>query len=216
MLEDNTLQDVISWGAQGNSFVVKDVNIFTVSILPRIFKHSNFASFVRQLNKYDFHKIKLVDDNSCAEQRRLHCAQKWAFRHAHFRAGCVNALQNIKRKTRRNSTSAIVPSPASTTSRFLSSSPEFERQNIRIDSLEARLTCLGAAQQDAVSRLQILERSHEKSLIQLAGFHREMAKREEILRELVSGTRATLTTPVSVASVHTCQANTARGQGKVT
>jgi hypothetical protein len=147
-------------------------------------------------------------------ERRLHCAQKWAFRHAHFRAGCVNALQNIKRKTRRNSTSAIVPSPASTTSRFLSSSPEFERQNIRIDSLEARLTCLGAAQQDAVSRLQILERSHEKSLIQLAGFHREMAKREEILRELVSGTRATLTTPVSVASVHTCQANTARGQGK--
>ncbi|KAI0697311.1 HSF-type DNA-binding-domain-containing protein [Cerioporus squamosus] len=58
MLEDASFADVVSWGPHGDCFVVKDMNEFTKTILPRMFKHSNFASFVRQLNKYDFHKVR--------------------------------------------------------------------------------------------------------------------------------------------------------------
>jgi hypothetical protein len=74
MLEDPSIAQVVSWGPAGDSFVVKDMNEFTKSILPRMFKHSNFASFVRQLNKYDFHKVSLVCDTNI--QYELFCANR--------------------------------------------------------------------------------------------------------------------------------------------
>ena len=57
MLEQNMYPGVIEWNAAGDAFVVKDMNEFIQTVTPRQFKHSNFASFVRQLNKYDFHKV---------------------------------------------------------------------------------------------------------------------------------------------------------------
>lgn len=91
MLEDKNFQDIVSWGPGGDCFVVKDMNDFTKSILPRMFKHSNFASFVRQLNKYDFHKVKNPDDSQFGEQ-------SWTFRHPDFHADRRDSLENIKRK----------------------------------------------------------------------------------------------------------------------
>ena len=60
MLEEKGLSEIVSWSDGGDSFVIKDQNEFSKHVLPKHFKHNNFASFVRQLNKYDFHKVSTL------------------------------------------------------------------------------------------------------------------------------------------------------------
>lgn len=63
MLQDPTVSNTVSWTSTGLSFIVKDPAEFAKYLLPLHFKHGNFASFVRQLNKYDFHKVKSSEDS---------------------------------------------------------------------------------------------------------------------------------------------------------
>ena len=50
--EDPAVDDVISWGEDGSTFVVWRPAEFARDLLPKYFKHNNFSSFVRQLNTY--------------------------------------------------------------------------------------------------------------------------------------------------------------------
>ena len=52
LVEDPSLDQIISWGSADASFVVWDPVEFARIVLPRNFKHNNFSSFVRQLNTY--------------------------------------------------------------------------------------------------------------------------------------------------------------------
>jgi hypothetical protein len=52
MVEDPSTDDTISWNDTGTAFVVWRPAEFTRDLLPKHFKHSNFSSFVWQLNTY--------------------------------------------------------------------------------------------------------------------------------------------------------------------
>ncbi|KAK2593730.1 kinase-regulated stress-responsive transcription factor skn7 [Conoideocrella luteorostrata] len=94
MLEDPTHQDVARWGKDGDTFVVVEGEKFTRSILPKHFKHSNMSSFIRQLNKYDFHKVKPSSDSESSNPG----GNVLEFKHPYFRADSKDGLDNIRRK----------------------------------------------------------------------------------------------------------------------
>ena len=57
ILQDEIYPDVIFWSPQGDSFVIRDPDTFTRFVLPAVFKHSNFAIFIRQLTEYGFREV---------------------------------------------------------------------------------------------------------------------------------------------------------------
>lgn len=89
MLEDKENAQVIRWQKDGNSFVITGIEEF-VKILPKYFKTRNYSSFVRQLNLYNFHKIK--NQEGLIE-----------FGHEQFRKGAIENLQFITRKINQDS-----------------------------------------------------------------------------------------------------------------
>ncbi|KAJ3210042.1 kinase-regulated stress-responsive transcription factor skn7 [Entophlyctis luteolus] len=69
-IASNSHSDQIVWAPDGTSFFVRNTNDFAQTVLPRLYGHRNFQSFVRQLNKYNFRKVRAADSDSTSEKEK--------------------------------------------------------------------------------------------------------------------------------------------------
>ncbi|KAF3407179.1 Transcription factor SFL1 [Talaromyces pinophilus] len=97
MLEDQSIQHLISWSNSNESFVMSPTSEFS-KVLAQYFKHTNISSFVRQLNMYGFHKVSDVFHTSSPD------SALWEFKHGNgnFKRGDLVGLREIKRRASRH------------------------------------------------------------------------------------------------------------------
>ncbi|KAF6210857.1 hypothetical protein GE061_013968 [Apolygus lucorum] len=93
MVSDSSCDDLICWSEDGTSFIIKDQVRFCSQLLPRYYKHNNMASFIRQLNKYGFHKVSSIESSSLRNDKG-----DYEFAHEFFVKECISSLDMIKRK----------------------------------------------------------------------------------------------------------------------
>uniref|UniRef100_A0A0D9WRB3 HSF-type DNA-binding domain-containing protein n=1 Tax=Leersia perrieri TaxID=77586 RepID=A0A0D9WRB3_9ORYZ len=167
MVEDPETDAVVSWGAARNSFVVWDPHAFAAVLLPQNFKHSNFSSFLRQLNTYGFRKVS---------------ADRWEFANEDFLGGQHHLLANIRR--RRGGVVSMAATAAAT--RAVTGGGEAEVARLRRDkeALARELARLRREQRDAMAQLLDMERrvrSTERRQEQCTAFFARALRSPDVL-----------------------------------
>jgi len=78
-------QSLIHWSEDGKAVCITNIKQFSENVLPQYFKHSKFASFLRQLNMYNFYTTR--------QEPELR-----EFKNPNFVRDDVNLMSLIKRK----------------------------------------------------------------------------------------------------------------------
>jgi len=88
ILTEKEYSQYIHWSQDGLSVIISDQTNLTKKVLPKFYNHHNYASFVRQLNMYNFHKVRT--DPKSNEQKYVH---------SEFHKGkTAQEIQEIRRK----------------------------------------------------------------------------------------------------------------------
>ncbi|KAF3912243.1 hypothetical protein AA313_de0201066 [Arthrobotrys entomopaga] len=170
MLGDKGHSDVVRWSDSGNSFIVFDNNEFTKNVLPLHFKHSNFASFVRQLNKYDFHKVRASDEAVATGPNGQD--QAWEFVHPQFRVGNDGNMEGIRRKA-----------PATRAKK------ESEEPSASTQETQSQVSTLQARMDEVLRRVDGLVEQYHHVLQEVTRMHHHMQRTDAILDRILRDPR---------------------------
>ncbi|KAI5793893.1 HSF-type DNA-binding-domain-containing protein [Peziza echinospora] len=174
MLEDPTYRHIVRWSDTGDSFIVLDNTEFTKNVLPRHFKHSNFASFVRQLNKYDFHKIRNTEETSGSPYGE----QAWEFKHPNFQMYNRDQLENIKRK-------APAARKAAQQRAAADDGPGLQAAITQIEQLQNQLKVLKGAQKGMDDQLERNDSMCQLLVSQVRDMHKKLIEYEDLIQSLI-------------------------------
>ncbi|KAF3387138.1 Transcription factor SFL1 [Penicillium rolfsii] len=144
MLEDSSIQHLISWSSSNDSFVMSPTSEFS-KVLAQYFKHTNISSFVRQLNMYGFHKVSDVFHTGSPD------SALWEFKHGNgnFKRGDLIGLREIKRRASRH---ALIHRDSFPGHKAAASQPGTPAEPVP-DATEARLMNLEYSLHDMHARL---------------------------------------------------------------
>ncbi|KDO33535.1 hypothetical protein SPRG_19168 [Saprolegnia parasitica CBS 223.65] len=95
---------IAQWSNHGSTILIHDPYAFSRDLLPQYFRHSNFLSFVRQLNFYGFRKCKRDDPTSLA----------WEFEHEAFLQDEPELMHTIRRHNQPMADQDTEPEPETT------------------------------------------------------------------------------------------------------
>ncbi|XP_033754911.1 heat shock factor protein-like isoform X2 [Pecten maximus] len=164
LVENPTCDDLICWDQTGNSFHVYDQARFSKEILPLYFKHSNIASFIRQLNMYGFRKVVHIDTGLKTEKDDVE------FQHSFFIRGQEHLLENIKRKI-----SGAVP--------IVKTEPQAVPNNV--DKVLTDVVVLKGRQDTLTNRLDTVKRENELLWREVASLRQKHIKQQQIVNKLI-------------------------------
>ena len=91
ILNNEEYNKIIHWSQNGSYIVITNIHLLTKKILPIYFNHQNYSSFVRQLNMYNFHKIRTNPNKS--EQYFIH--------ESFNKSKTLKEIKAFKRKTKK-------------------------------------------------------------------------------------------------------------------
>ncbi|KAM9050628.1 heat shock factor protein 1 isoform 2-T2 [Megaptera novaeangliae] len=166
LVSDPDTDALICWSPSGNSFHVLDQGQFAKEVLPKYFKHSNMASFVRQLNMYGFRKVVHIEQGGLVKPER----DDTEFQHPCFLRGQEQLLENIKRKVTSVSTLR---------------SEDIKIHQDSVTKLLSDVQLMKGKQESMDSKLLAMKHENEALWREVASLRQKHAQQQKVVNKLI-------------------------------